>query len=66
MTTVNEQKCMFYNAGLLANITMLADRVGRILDFDYLQTCEEKELRQLQDNLIEDYNRILKKGQSDQ
>tara|TARA_R100000655_G_C2948020_1_gene186840 strand:- start:352 stop:543 length:192 start_codon:yes stop_codon:yes gene_type:complete len=59
MTTVNEQKRMFYNAGLLANITMLADRVGRILDFDYLQTCDENELRQLQDNLIEDYNRVL-------
>ena len=56
MTTVN-----VYNAGLLANITMLANRVGRVLDFDYLQTCEEKELRQLQDNLIEDYNRILRK-----
>jgi len=62
MTTVNEQKRMFYNAGLLANITMLANRVGRVLDFDYLQTCEDDELRQLQDNLIEDYNRILKKG----
>ena len=61
MTTVNQQKAMFYNAGLMANITMLAERVKRTLDFKYLQTCEETELRQLQDNLIEQYNNLLAK-----
>ena len=52
---------MFYNAGLMSNITMLAERVKRTLDFKYLETCEETELRQLQDNLIEQYNKILAK-----
>ena len=61
MTTVNQQKAMFYNAGLMSNITMLAERVKRTLDFKYLQTCDETELRQLQDNLIEQYNNLLAK-----
>ena len=60
MTTVKQQENMFYNAGLMSNLTMLADKVGRVLDFKYLETCEEEELRQLQDNLIEDYNAKLK------
>jgi len=61
MTTANQQKTMFYNAGLMANITTLAEKVGRSLDFKYLQTCEEEELRDLQDNLIEQYNnKVLK------
>lgn len=51
---------MFYNAGLMSNLTMLADKVGRVLDFKYLETCKEEELRQLQDNLIEAYNSRLK------
>jgi len=63
MTTVNQQKSMFYNAGLMANITMLAEKTKRILDFKYLMTCDETELRQLQENLIEDYNlRLKRKG----
>ena len=61
MTTVNQQKTMFYNAGLMANITMLSKRVNRTLDFKYLETCEETELRQLQDNLVEQYNNLLAK-----
>ena len=52
---------MFYNAGLMSNITMLAERVKRTLDFKYLVTCDETELRQLQDNLIEQYNNLLAK-----
>ena len=60
MTTVNQQKAMFYNAGLMANLTMLAAKVGKELDLDYLSTCDESELRQLQDNLIERYNSKLK------
>lgn len=62
MTTANQQKTMFYNAGLMANLTLLASKVGRVLDFKHLETCGEEELRQLQDNLIEDYNLRLKKG----
>ena len=61
MTTINQQKAMFYNAGLMSNITMLAERVKRTLDFKYLVTCDETELRQLQDNLIEQYNNLLAK-----
>ena len=61
MTTVNQQKTMFYNAGLMANITMLSERVNRTLDFKYLETCDETVLRQLQDNLVEQYNNLLAK-----
>jgi hypothetical protein len=59
MTTVNQQKTMFYNAGLMANLTILATHVGLELDFAYLSTCGECELRQMQDNLIEKYNAKL-------
>jgi hypothetical protein len=38
---------------------MLSDKMCRALDWQYLETCEEDELRQLQDNLIEDYNAKL-------
>jgi hypothetical protein len=61
MTTVNQQKEMFYSAAILSNITMLAEKVGRTYDFDYLTTCEDSELRDLQDNLIEQYNRKVAK-----
>ena len=61
MTTVNQQETMFYNAGIMANITMLAEKTKRALDFKYLMTCDQAELRQLQDNLIEDYNLSLKR-----
>jgi len=61
MTTVNQQKEMFYSAAILSNIAMLAAKVGRTYDFDYLTTCEDGELRDLQDNLIEQYNRKVAK-----
>jgi len=61
MTTVNQQKEMFYNAAILSNITMLADKVGRHYDFKYLSNCEESELRELQDNLVEQYNMKIAK-----
>ena len=48
---------MFYSAAILSNITMLAEKVGRTYDFKYLTNCEDSELRDLQDNLIERYNR---------
>ncbi len=57
MTTVNQQKEMFYSAAILSNIAMLANKVGKSYDFKYLETCADSELRQLQDNLIEDYSR---------
>jgi len=57
MTTVNQQKEMFYSAAILSNIAMLAAKVGRTYDFKYLTNCEDSELRDLQDNLIERYNR---------
>lgn len=63
MNTVNQQESMFYNSALITSITMLAEKTNRILDFKYLMTCDESELRQLQDNLIEDYNlRLKRKG----
>tara|TARA_R110002072_G_C7663326_1_gene509802 strand:+ start:173 stop:370 length:198 start_codon:yes stop_codon:yes gene_type:complete len=61
MTTVSQQEAMFYNALLISNITLLSERVNRTLDFKYLETCDETELRQLQDNLIEQYNNLLAK-----
>jgi len=61
MTTVNQQKEMFYSAAILSNIAMLAEKVGRTYDFKYLKTCEDRELRDLQDNLIEQYNRKVAK-----
>ena len=39
MTTVNQQKEMFYSAAILSNIAMLAAKVGRTYDFEYLTTC---------------------------
>ena len=56
MTTVNQQKEMFYSAAILSNIATLAEKIGRKYDFNHLTTCEESELRDLQDNLIEQYN----------
>jgi len=45
------------------NCTIIAEKIGRVLDKKYLQSedCSETELRQLQDILIEDYNRKLAK-----
>ena len=41
----------------------LALKVGRVLDVDYIMSneCSEQEVRDLQDVLIEDYNRKLAK-----
>ena len=61
MTTGNQQREMFYSAAILSNITMLAEKVVRTYDFDYLTTCQDSELRDLQDNLIEEYNRKVAK-----
>ena len=43
------------------NCVLLASKVGRVLDLKYLQSndCEEQEVRDLQDILVEDYNKRL-------
>jgi phosphoserine phosphatase len=48
---------------VLSNITMLAEKLNRTLDLDYLfsNKCSLEETRDLQDNLIEAYNRKLSK-----
>ena len=43
-------------SGLIANITTLANKVDAKIDCNNLNNCGEIELRQLQDNLIEQYN----------
>ena len=45
------------------NCTLLASKIGRVLDLKYLESddCDEQEIRALQDILIEDYNRKLSK-----
>ena len=51
-TSINElRKC-----GLIANITTLANKVNAKIDCNDLNNCGEIELRQLQDNLIQQYN----------
>jgi len=47
-------------SGLIANITTLANKVDAKIDCNDLSNCGETELRQLQDNLIEQYNQIIK------
>ena len=47
------------------NCTLLASKIGRVLDLKYLESdeCDEREIRDLQDILIEDYNlRLKRKG----
>jgi len=47
------------------NCTLLASKIGRVLDLKYLESdeCDEQEIRDLQDILIEDYNlRLKRKG----
>jgi len=46
--------------GLIANIATLANKVSSKIDCNDLNNCNETELRQLQDNLIEQYNQIIK------
>ncbi len=45
---------------LIANITTLANKVDAKIDCNDLSNCGETELRQLQDNLIQQYNQISK------
>ena len=47
-------------SGLIANITTLANKVNAKIDCNDLNNCDETELRQLQDSLIEQYNQIIK------
>ena len=47
------------------NCTLLASKIGRVLDLKYLESdeCDEQEIRDLQDILIDDYNlRLRRKG----
>ena len=48
---------------VLSNITLLAEKLNRTLDLEYIcsNKCSLEETRNLQDNLIEDYNRKLRK-----
>lgn len=47
----------------LSNCILLASKIGRVLDVDYISSdeCSDQEVRDLQDILIEDYNRKLAK-----
>ena len=47
-------------SGLIANITTLANKVDAKIDCNDLSNSGEIELRQLQDNLIQRYNQIIK------
>jgi len=62
MTTVNQQKEMFYSSAILSNIAALAQKVGIEYDFKHLATCDDSELRDLQDNLIDQYNAKIAKS----
>jgi hypothetical protein len=55
-TSINEYR----KFGLIANITTLANKVDAKIDCNDLNNCGETELRQLQDNLIQQYNQIIK------
>ena len=55
-TSINEYR----KFGLIANIATLANKVSVKIDCNDLNNCGETELRQLQDNLIEQYNQISK------
>ena len=55
-TSVNQLR----KSGLIANIATLANKVNAKIDCNDLNNCGEIELRQLQDNLIEQYNQIIK------
>ena len=51
-TSINEYR----KFGLIANITTLANKVDAKIDCNDLNNCGETKLRQLQDNLIQQYN----------
>ena len=50
-----------YKSSALANCITLAAKLDRSIDLNYLDSdeCSEQELRDLQDILIVDYNRLL-------
>ena len=54
--SINEYR----KSGLIANIATLANKVNAKIDCNDLNNCGEIELRQLQDNLIEQYNQMIK------
>ena len=54
-TSVNQLR----KSGLIANIATLANKVSAKIDCNDLNNCGEIELRQLQDNLIQQYNEKL-------
>jgi len=56
------QNQMVRISGLIANLLMLADKIGRQLDINHLHSLNEEELRQLQDNFIEQYNASFKQS----
>ena len=55
-TSINEYR----KSGLIANITTLANKVNAKINCNDLNNCGETELIQLQDNLIQQYNQIIK------
>ena len=55
-TSINEYR----KSGLIANITTLANKINAKIDCNDLNNCGETELKHLQDNLIEQYNQIIK------
>lgn len=55
-TSINEYR----KIGLISNITTLANKVDAKIDCNDLNNCDEKELSQLQDSLIQQYNQIIK------
>jgi len=61
MDNLEKQYTLFYRSGPIANCQLLAEKVGRMLDEDYLNQCSMEEIGQLRDNLIEAYNRKLMK-----
>ena len=65
-TKRNKGKLMNYaKQSSYINCTLLASKIGRVLDLKYLESdeCDEQEIRDLQDILIEDYNlRLKRKG----
>jgi len=59
-----KSKIMTYlKQSALSNCMRLAFKIGRVLDVEFIMSddCSEQEVRDLQDILIEDYNRKLAK-----
>tara|TARA_B110000003_G_scaffold269137_2_gene299702 strand:+ start:1697 stop:1945 length:249 start_codon:yes stop_codon:yes gene_type:complete len=62
MTAEQYQNQMVRISVLIANLSMLADKIGRQLDINHLHSISEEELKQMQDNLIEQYNASFKQS----